>query len=114
MATLAVAHLRNVSMGPDIVAYLAAIDGTMAPFGGRFLVHGGATEVLEGTWSGDLIIIEFPDRAHARGWYYSDAYQAILPLRTRHAECEVLFIDTVPPDHKATDILATQAAGAAG
>jgi len=65
MSTYVVAHLRDVIMGPDIVAYLERIDATLAPFGGRFLVHGdhdGHVELLEGNWLGDLIIIEFPDR----------------------------------------------------
>jgi uncharacterized protein (DUF1330 family) len=106
MPTLAVANLRNVEMGPAIVEYLERIDATMAPFGGRFLVHGGPIELLEGRWSGDLIILEFPDRESARRWYHSADYQAILPLRTRHAEGDVLLIDTVPGDHRATDILA--------
>ncbi len=106
MPTLAVGHLRNVAMGPDIVEYLRRIDASLAPFGGRFLVHGGEVERIEGNWSGDLILIEFPDRESARGWYGSAAYQRILPLRTRNAEGEVIFVETVTADHKATDILA--------
>jgi len=74
MPAYAVAHLRNVIPGPDIVAYLERIDATLAPFGGRFLVHGGPVELLEGRRLGDLIIIAFPDRAQARQWYMSPAY----------------------------------------
>ena len=71
MPTLAVAHLRNVTMGPAIVEYLQRIDGTLAPFGGRFLVHGARPEQVEGTWTGDLVIVRFPDRESARAWYAS-------------------------------------------
>jgi uncharacterized protein (DUF1330 family) len=60
MTTYAVAHLRNVNMGPSIVEYLYRMDDTLEPFGGRFLVHGAPVEVREGAWPGDLIIIEFP------------------------------------------------------
>ena len=109
MPTLAVANLRNVAMGPAIVEYLERIDATLQPFGGRFLVHGGPIELLEGHWSGDLIIIEFPNRETAKSWYHSAAYQAILPLRTEHAEGDALLIDTVPADHRATDVLAGDA-----
>jgi len=104
-SVLAVGHLRNVAIGPEIAEYLRWIDGTLMPFGGHFLVHGGPTESLEGTWTGDLVIIEFPDRERALGWYHSEAYQAILPLRTRNAEGEVVLVDTVGPSHRATDIL---------
>jgi len=106
MPTLAVAHLRNVTMGPAIVEYLQRIDATLAPFGGRYLVHGARPERVEGAWTGDLVIIQFPDRDSARAWYASPAYQAILPLRTGNAEGEVIFVDTVSDDHRATDILA--------
>jgi uncharacterized protein (DUF1330 family) len=58
MPVYAVAHLRQVTMGPPIVEYLQRIDATLEPFAGRFLVHGGEVEVLEGAWPGHLIIIE--------------------------------------------------------
>jgi uncharacterized protein (DUF1330 family) len=85
MPEYAVAHLREVTMGPPIVEYLERIDATLEPFAGRFVVHGGEVEVLEGAWPGHLIIIEFPDRERARAWYESSAYQEILPLRTNSA-----------------------------
>ena len=106
MTAYAVAHLRDVEMGPDIVAYLEAIDATLAPFGGRFVIHGGGDkEELEGAWPGDLIVIGFPDRNAARAWYASPAYQAILPLRTRNSRGDAILIDGVDDDHRATDIL---------
>src|ERR1700733_7967146 len=60
MPAYAVAHMRQVTMGQPIVEYLERIDATLAPFGGRFIVHGGDIEVLEGSWPGALIVIEFP------------------------------------------------------
>ena len=105
MSTFAVAHLRNVRMGPPIVEYLERIDSTLQPFEGRFVVHGDKGEVIEGDWPGFLIVIEFPDRARARDWYSSKPYQEILPLRLENAEGSVIFVDTVEPGHKATDVL---------
>jgi uncharacterized protein (DUF1330 family) len=102
---LAVAHLRDVTMGAEIVEYLERIDATLEPYGGRFLVHGGTVEVLEGQWSGDIIVLQFPDRPSALAWYGSPEYQAILPLRTGNARGEVVLVETVPADHRATDIL---------
>jgi uncharacterized protein (DUF1330 family) len=71
MPAYAVAHMRQVTMGPPIVEYLERIDATLAPFGGRFIVHGGETEVLEGSWPGFVIVIEFADTGRARAWYRS-------------------------------------------
>jgi len=106
MTTYALAHLRNVTMGPDIIAYLEGIDATLAPFGGKFVLHGdGNKRVLEGSFSGDVIMLSFPDRKAAEGWYGSEAYRTILPLRTLNSDGDVLLIDSVDDDHKATDIL---------
>jgi uncharacterized protein (DUF1330 family) len=102
----AVAHMLEVSMGPAIVEYLRRIDATLEPFGGRFIVHGGDFQVVEGSWPGYLIVIEFPDRTHAHGWYTSDAYQEVLALRTGHSRSDIILIDGVEPGHLATDVLA--------
>jgi uncharacterized protein (DUF1330 family) len=106
MTAYAVARLYDVTMGPEIVEYLRKIDATLAPFGGRFLIHGDPVEQLEGAWSGDLIMIAFPNKNHAREWYASPAYREILHLRTENSKGDVILIDGVSPDHKATDILA--------
>jgi uncharacterized protein (DUF1330 family) len=105
MSSYAVAHMHKVTIGPEIVEYLERIDATLAPFGGRFLVHGGKVEVLEGAWSGNLIVIEFPDRARARAWYESAAYQKILSLRTDNSESDTFLVDGVSEGHRATDVL---------
>jgi uncharacterized protein (DUF1330 family) len=105
MVAYAVAHMRQVSMGPAIVEYLHRIDATLAPFRGRFLVHGGEFDLLEGEWPGHLIVIEFPDRAQANAWYGSPAYRSILPLRTENSQSDVILIDRVAQPHKATDVL---------
>lgn len=105
MTVYAVARLRNVRMGPDIVNYLQKIDGTLRPFGGHFVIHGGEKAVLEGEWSEDLIVIAFPNRTAAMSWYYSPQYQEILGLRTRNADGDVIIVDGVEHDHNAADIL---------
>ncbi len=105
MTAYAVGHLTKVEMGPEIADYLRCIDATLAPFGGRFLIHGGPVEKLEGNWTGDLIVIAFPDRRHAKDWYESDAYQAILPLRNRNSIGHVFLTDGVKEGHRATDVI---------
>jgi len=105
MVAYAVAHMRQVSMGPAIVEYLHRIDATLAPFGGRFLVHGGTFDLLEGKWPGHLIVIEFPNRDQAKGWYGSSTYREILALRTGNSQSDVILIDRVTEPHKATDVL---------
>lgn len=106
MTAYALAYLRNVDFGDAIIDYLQRIDATLAPYSGRFLVHGGNVTAAEGEWDGDIVIIEFPDRASAEGWYQSPEYQAILPLRTEHSQSIAAVVDGVPAGYQATDGLA--------
>lgn len=105
MSAYAIGHLEQISMGTDIVQYLQTIDATLAPFGGRFIIHGDPIELMEGALEGDIIVIEFPDIAQARQWYRSPAYCAILPLRTGNSVGTVFLVRGVSVDHKAIDVL---------
>src|SRR5438105_5671115 len=108
MACYGFGILREVRMGPPIVEYLERIDATLAPYGGRFIVHGGTPQVFEGTSPGTVVVIEFPDHTSAEEWYASPAYQAILPLRAENSDSTIFLVDGVDADHRATDVL-TQA-----
>jgi uncharacterized protein (DUF1330 family) len=105
MTAYAIANAQSITMGPAIVEYLERIDATLAPYGGRFLIHGDRADPREGEFVGDLIAIGFPDRERAVQWYESAAYGEIKPLRTDNSDGWVILIGGVPPDHRATDIL---------
>ena len=105
MIAYAIAHLRQVSVGPEIVEYLERINSTLEPFGGRFIIHGGPVDVLEGQWAGELIVIAFPDRNSAHAWYASASYRAIHPLRTGHSAGTAFIVEGVPEGHHALDVL---------
>ncbi|MFF0370696.1 DUF1330 domain-containing protein [Micromonospora sp. NPDC005087] len=106
MTAYALAHLRKAPVHADVLEYLERIQATLAPFEGRFVVHGGTIDVLEGDWPGDVVIIEFPDLAAARSWYHSSAYQEIKPLRTRHLTGEVILVEGAETDHSSSQMAA--------
>jgi uncharacterized protein (DUF1330 family) len=106
MSAYALAHLKEIGPHPEILEYLERIQSTLDPFAGRFIVHGGTIDVREGTWPGNLVIIEFPTMAHAREWYDSLAYRAILPFRTRHIEANTVLVEGVEPDHDSAEMAA--------
>lgn len=99
MSAYGFAHLRSRRHHADIIEYLERIQATLDPFAGRFLIHGPPAQVVEGTWPGSVVLIEFPGLAEARAWYDSPAYRDILPLRTEHIEGDVLLIEGVGPDY---------------
>lgn len=101
MAAYAMAHLRTPQFNDDVLEYIEKIQGTLDPYSGRFLVHGPKVEVMEGTWPGTVVIIEFPGVDDARSWYESPAYQEILPLRTNHIEGDTLIVEGVAENYDA-------------
>jgi len=98
----AVAYLRDVDFGDEIIRYMREIDDTFTPFGGEFIVHGGELDAREGQWDGTLVIIRFPDRDAATRWYDSAEYQRILPLRTNNSNSLAAILDGVAPGHTGT------------
>jgi uncharacterized protein (DUF1330 family) len=101
MTAYGLAHLRTPRINDEVLEYIERIEETLDPFGGRFIVHGATVEVIEGSWPGTVVIIEFPDTDAARAWYRSPAYQAILPLRTNNIDGDTIIVDGVPPNYDA-------------
>ena len=77
--------------------YRKEIVPTLGPFEGKFIARGGKLTVLEGKWPHPrLVIIEFPSRAAAEGWYNSDAYQKIISLRLKSTRGDLVIVDGAP------------------
>lgn len=77
--------------------YRKAVPATLVPFGGRFIARGGHITVLEGEWPEPrLVVIEFPSRADAEGWYRSEAYQKIISLRHKSSAGNLVITDGAP------------------
>ena len=50
--------------------------------GGALLVGSAEAEILEGTWTGNwTVVIRFPNREAARGWYESAEYAPLKRAR---------------------------------
>ena len=64
--------------------YTTMVPATIRQYGGRFLVRGGNSQVLEGEWpQRRRVIIEFPSFEQARTWFDSPEYEK--PPARRHA-----------------------------
>jgi uncharacterized protein (DUF1330 family) len=76
--------------------YRARVPGTIAQYGGRYLVRGGATETREGDWSPRrLIVLEFPSTARAHEWLASPEYAPLVALRQRSARTRLVVAEGV-------------------
>lgn len=71
---------------------------SIAAYGGRYLVRGGPSELLEGEWQpARLVILEFPDAARARAWWSSPEYAPAKAIRQACARTEMLLIEGREP-----------------
>ena len=72
-------------------AYKQMVAPSIAAYGGKFLVRGGATETLEGTWSPQrFVIVEFASRAQAKAWWGSPQYAEAKALRQATARTQMI------------------------
>ena len=88
----------TVSDATRFQTYAEQVPATLAPFGGKYLVRGGKGEAMAGTPPTDrIVILEFPNRAQAKAWRASAAYQKILPIRDATSTSRVYVVDGVAP-----------------
>jgi len=74
--------------------YRKQVPATVAKYGGRFLVRGGALEVKEGEWKPNrLVIIEFPSLEQAPRWYDCEEYRAPKALRMKAGRTNLVMVE---------------------
>ena len=74
--------------------YKALAGAALKAYGGRFLVRGGPTETLEGSWVPNrLVVIEFDSLERAKEWYASGEYRPALELRQAIADTGMILVE---------------------
>jgi uncharacterized protein (DUF1330 family) len=77
--------------------YGKGVPASIAAYGGKYLVRGGATEQKEGGWEPKrMVVLEFPTMAQARKWYDSAEYKPLLAMRLKAANARMIFVEGVP------------------
>lgn len=62
--------------------------------GGRYIVRGGANEVVEGTWpAGRIVVLEFPDFASANAFADDPEYAPIAAIRHATATSHIWIVE---------------------
>ena len=76
--------------------YRVGTEASLEPYDGRFIVRGGATECVEGSWDVDrTVVIEFPSLGQARAWYHSDGYQQLAAIRREASTADFVLVEGV-------------------
>lgn len=77
-------------------AYRKQVPATLAKYGGRFLVRGGAHQTVEGDWKPNrLVILEFPSMAQAQRWYDSEEYREPKAMRLKAGRANFVMVEGV-------------------
>lgn len=64
--------------------------------GGKYLVRGGRTEVLEGKWRPNrLVVLEFESVEKAQAWWNSTHYAQAKTIRQRSADSSMVIVQGI-------------------
>ena len=93
MAVYAVVNIRITD--PDrYEEYREQAPPTIAHYGGKYLARGGTTEVLEGEWSPQrLVILEFESMERFHEWYSSPEYAPLKQVRGEAAISDFVVVE---------------------
>lgn len=88
----------NVTNPEKYKEYQALTPEAIAKNGGKFVVRGGAMEVLEGQWPRPrVVVIQFDSMDAAKRFYSSAEYTAARALREGAAEFSMIVVEGIAP-----------------
>ena len=81
---------------PTMEEYRKQVPATLAKYGGRFLVRGGAHQTVEGDWKPNrVVVLEFPSMEQAKRWYDSEEYREPKAMRLRAGRANLIMVEGV-------------------
>ncbi len=76
--------------------YRELVPPIIEKFGGRYIVRGGGTEVLEGNWEPKrIVVLEFETAQKAKELMESEEYRPVKQLRLESANTNMVLVEGV-------------------
>jgi uncharacterized protein (DUF1330 family) len=76
--------------------YKKLAGATVEKYGGKYVVRGGRTEVLEGDWQPQrIVVLQFDSPQHAKDWLNSEEYREPRKMRHRTARTNMILVEGV-------------------
>ncbi len=69
---------------------------TVEKYGGKYVIRGGRTEVLEGDWKPKrVVVLQFESAQRAKDWLNSEQYREPRKMRHRTARTNMILVEGV-------------------
>jgi uncharacterized protein (DUF1330 family) len=76
--------------------YKKLAGATVEKYGGKYIVRGGSTEVLEGDWQPKrIVVLQFESMRRAKEWLNCEEYREPRKIRYRTAETKMILVEGV-------------------
>ncbi len=76
--------------------YKKLASATVEKYGGKYIVRGGKTEVLEGDWQPKrIVVLEFESMQRAKDWLKCEEYREPRKMRHRTAKTNMILVEGV-------------------
>ena len=76
--------------------YKKLAGATVEKYGGKYIVRGGATEVLEGDWEPKrIVVLEFESMQRAKEWLNCEEHRELRKMRHRTAKTNMIVVEGV-------------------
>ena len=93
--------VREITDQAKVERYLAGVFATVEQYGGRYLVLGGKSDLVEGDWQPVYpVIVEFADGEQAQRWYSSPEYEPLKALRLAGTRSNAVFLEGATPESR--------------
>ena len=81
----------------DVVQWEIYVEGvakSLLPYSAEVIFRGNLARVLAGEHPYEnTVVIQFPDQKTLQNWYYSQAYQDLIPIRDKAADVVIISYD---------------------
>jgi len=76
--------------------YKKLAGATVEKHGGKYIVRGGRTEVLEGDWQPKrIVVLQFDSMQRAKNWLHCEEYREPRKMRHRTARTNMILVEGV-------------------
>jgi uncharacterized protein (DUF1330 family) len=73
--------------------YADQVPATLALFGGQYVSRGAPEAIVGDVPSPRVVVLEFPSRERALGWFHSPEYRKILAIRNESSSSRIYFLE---------------------